>query len=235
MAERQYFEFLTYHLINQKQAGGLEEYLQQAAIPAYESMGIGPVGVFSSVYGPHMASRFVLLPHPNLESVAGCRARLLADSNFVNAAAGFLKAPMTAPSYVRMESSLMADFEGIPQIELPANNSERKSRIFALRRYESHNLTAAKKKIEMFNQGGELALFRRIGLQPVFFGETLIGPRMPNLTYMLTFDSMRHREDTWNTFLHDPEWAALRDDPQYADIVSDITESILKPAECSQI
>ena len=41
------------------------------------------------------------------------------------------------------------------------------------------------KKIEMFNTGGELALFREVGMDPVFFGEALLGTRVPNLTYML--------------------------------------------------
>ena len=59
-----------------------------------------------------------------------------------------------------------------------------KSRILELRIYESHSTKAGQKKIEMFNEGGEIAIFRKTGLRPVFFGETLIGPLMPNLTYM---------------------------------------------------
>jgi len=38
-----------------------------------------------------------------------------------------------------------------------------------------------------------IAIFRRAGLQPVFFGETLIGAKMPNLTYMLVFENMAAR------------------------------------------
>jgi hypothetical protein len=31
----------------------------------------------------------------------------------------------------------------------------------------------------------EIAIFRKAGLQPVFFGNTLIGQNLPNLAYML--------------------------------------------------
>ena len=37
---------------------------------------------------------------------------------------------------------------------------------------------------------GELELFRRTGLTPVFFGETHIGPTLPNLIYLLVFPEM---------------------------------------------
>ena len=111
-----------------------------------------------------------------------------------------------------------------------------KPRLLNLRIYESHNERAAKKKIEMFNQG-ELAIFRRVGLTLVFFGETVIGPAMPNLTYMLVFPDEAGREATWKRFRDDPEWLKLRAIPDYADkeIVSRITNKILTPTAFSEI
>ena len=87
----------------------------------------------------------------------------------------------------------MLAFADMPRLEPPTALLD-KSRIFELRVYESHSRQAAKKKIDMFNEGGEIAIFRKTGLQPVFFGETLFGPAMPNLTYMLVFDSMASRD-----------------------------------------
>jgi hypothetical protein len=49
----------------------------------------------------------------------------------------------------------------------------------------------------MFNEGGEIAIFRRTGLAPVFFGEALVGSKIPNLTYMLGFDDMEALEKGW--------------------------------------
>src|SRR5262245_19981116 len=111
-----------------------------------------------------------------------------------------------------------------------------KPRLLNLRIYESHNERAARKKIEMFNKG-ELAIFRRVGLTPVFFGETLIGTAMPNLTYLLVFPDDTVREAAWKRFLGDPDWLKLKAIPEYADkeIVSRITNKILTPAAYSEI
>jgi len=128
-------------------------------------------------------------------------------------------------------SMLMVAFKGLPQLRVP----EKKSRIFELRTYESHSIKASKKKIEMFNEGGEIKVFLKTGLEPVFFGETLIGPKMPNLTYMLVFDDMADRDAKWKVFGGDPEWKKLRNNPEYKDTVSNITDIILRPTGYSQI
>ena len=126
----------------------------------------------------------------------------------------------------------MVAFEDMPGLEIPVSNE---GRIFELRIYESHSDIAGRKKIDMFNEGGEIAIFRKTGLSPVFFGETLFGPSMPNLTYMLGFTSMAERDAAWQRFIDDPEWHALRDQLIYKDTVSNITDFILRPTSFSQI
>ena len=101
--------------------------------------------------------------------------------------------------------------------------------------YESHNEQAGKKKVEMFNAGGEIAIFRKTGLRPVFFGESLTGPRLPNLVYMLSFEDMQARDKSWETFRIDTEWKKLSANSVYKDTVSNITDIILRPTAYSQI
>ncbi len=121
----------------------------------------------------------------------------------------------------------------MPKLEKPDAS---KPRLVNLRVYESHNERAAKKKIEMFNKG-ELAIFRRVGLTPVLFAETIVGPAMPNLTYLLVFPDEMGRESAWSRFRDDAEWKTLRAIPEYADkeIVSRITNKVLMPASYSEI
>jgi hypothetical protein len=120
----------------------------------------------------------------------------------------------------------------MPQLETPLDGP---SRIFELRVYESHSDAAALRKIEMFNKGGEIPIFRRTGLNPVFFAETLVGPNLPNLTYMLAFENMSARDEAWDKFRNDPDWETLRSDPYYFDTVSAISDFILRPTAYSQI
>ena len=94
---------------------------------------------------------------------------------------------------------------------------------------------AGQKKIEMFNEGGELEIFRKTGLKPVFFGEAVFGTHLPNLTYMLVFKSMAEREENWDTFRNHPDWKKLSGKEEYKNIVSNITSLILKPTEFSQV
>jgi len=130
----------------------------------------------------------------------------------------------------------MVAFEGMQKLEIPAGATGNKPRIFELRTYESASEKAARKKVEMFNRG-EIALFRRTGLQPVFFGQTLIGSRLPNLTYMLVFDGLEQRTANWARFVADPDWKKLSTTPGYTnpEAVSNISNIFLQPAGYSQI
>jgi hypothetical protein len=226
---QQYLEFRQYHLNVGAKKNMVGDFLRNAGIPAMNRAGIGPVGVFNAMYGPNNPTLYVLMVHKSLDTVVNSASMLLADDQCRKT--DFINAPLSEPAYVRVESSLMLAFEGLPELVVP----EKKPRIFELRTYESHSIKAAKKKIEMFNKGGEISVFLKTGLQPVFFGETLIGPRMPNLTYMLVFDDMADRDAKWKVFGSDPDWRKLSNNPEYKDTVSNVTDIILRPTPYSQI
>lgn len=229
----EFYELRCYHLRRGPKQHLFDEFYEKAAIPAMTRAGLGPIGVFSVMVGPDSPTMYVLIPHASPDSFANANDRVRSDPEYRHLGASFINAPATDPAYVRVESSLMASIAGIPKVEVPAANP---SRIFELRTYESHSKQANKKKIEMFNTG-ELAIFRRTGLQPVFFGETLIGSRMPNLTYMLTFEDMAAREKNWKAFVSDPDWKRLSTTPGYTDaeIVCNISNLFLRPTAYSQI
>jgi hypothetical protein len=232
----EYFELRQYHLRRGPQVKLTDDFLREAAVPTWKRLGIGPVGVFNTMTGTDMPTVYVLIPHLSPESVATTAARLLADPEYQRAGAAFLNAPSTDPAYVRIESTLMLAFESIPRLEVPPGAAENRPRIFELRTYESHSEKAHLKKAEMFNNG-EIAIFRRTGLRPVFFGRTLIGSKLPNLTYMLTFDDMAAHDKNWAAFIADPEWKKLSTTPGYTDgeIVSNISNAFLTPAPYSQV
>lgn len=228
---RDFYELRTYHIETEAQKRALDGFMADAAIPALNRIGISPVGVFQPP--EDIGPIYVLLRHRSLESLATATQRLLADEEFLGKGASFLDAPASTPAYARVESSLMVAFTGMPHLETPATSE---GRVFQLRTYESPSIKAGQKKIEMFNKA-ELAIFRKTGLNPVFFGETLVGADMPNLTYMLGFDSMEEQEAAWKRFRSDPDWMELRAIPEYANdrIIRGIANLFLKPAGCSQV
>ena len=124
----------------------------------------------------------------------------------------------------------MHAFTGAPRVEIPRSGE----RIFELRVYESHSEWKAQLKIEMFN-AAELAIFEKVGLNHVFFGEALVGPNLPNLTYMLGYRDMPEHDQAWKAFLEHPDWIALKEQERYRDTVSKIINRFLQPTSYSQI
>jgi hypothetical protein len=72
---------------------------------------------------------------------------------------------------------------------------------------------------------------------PVFFAQTIVGSRMPNLTYMLAYDDLAARDKTWRAFSADPDWQELRSTPGLSDaeIVNNVSNAILRPLPFSPI
>ncbi len=233
---REYYELRRYQLRRGPQQQTINDYFRDANIPALNRLGIKPVGVFNTSIGPGSPSVYVLAPHPSAESAVTIHDRLAADPEYLKAAAAFINATPTEPAYVRVESWLFAAFAGMKKLEAPPGAAENQARIFELRTYESHSKKAHRAKVGMFNSS-EIAIFRRTGLRPVFFGETMVGAGQPSLTYMLTFADMEERTRAWAAFVADPEWKKLSTTPGLTDpeIVSNITNVILSPAPYSQI
>ena len=213
------------------------EYQKNVLVAALNRAGVKPVGAFSVAVGPEAPCVYLLLPHPSADSVVTLADRLAADPEYRAGAATFRSLPATDPPYIRRESSLMAAFDTMPAVEIPTGPPAAASRVFELRTYESHNEAAGVKKIEMFEKGGEIAIFRRVGLTPVFFGRNVIASTLPSLTYMLVFADGAARERSWGAFGHDPDWLKLRATPGYADpeVLSNITNVLLRPTDYSQI
>ena len=105
-----------------------------------------------------------------------------------------------------------------------------------MRTYESQTFGTLAKKVGMFN-GGEMQIFQRLGMQPVFFGETIVGSQQPNLKYMLSYEDLAARDRLWQAFGSDPEWNQLKNRPGLSDpeIVANISNVILRSLPFSLI
>ncbi|WP_165225492.1 NIPSNAP family protein [Aquisphaera insulae] len=230
---RDLYELRRYHVETDEQKSGLDAYLRDAAIPALNRLGVSPVGVF---YPEDKALKVVyaLLRHKTADSLLTTGHKLQADADYLKAGASFLDAPAEKPAYKRVESSVLYAFKGMPEIETPPKSA---GRILQLRIYESPSVKTNLKKIEMFNDAGEIPLFRKVGLHPVFFGQAIFGDKLPNLTYMLAFESHAELDANWKKFVESPEWQALKGRAEYSDkkILSGITNIVLTPAEYSQV
>jgi hypothetical protein len=230
---QEYYQLQVYRLNPGGNHDLLDRYLEKAAIPALNRLGIKPVGVFIEPEAKEPAV-YVLIPYADLEAFASVTAGLKADAAFGEAGAAYLQTPKNKPAFTRIDSWLMRAFAGIPKLELPAYSREQTKRMFELRTYESYSEAKAQKKVDMFNDG-EIDVMREVGLAPVFFGQVLTGPNLPHLTYMLSAESREAHQQHWDAFGKHPTWKKMSSDPQYADTVSKIYNHFLVPTYFSQI
>jgi hypothetical protein len=229
---QEYYQLRTYTLRTGPQLALTQGYFERALIPALNRHGMSPIGTFKLDIGPETPTYYVLIPSTSVETLVSLDTLLGKDPEYVKGASGFRDAPASAPAFVRAERSILSAFSGWPKLTAP----KPENRIFQLRTYESASQVAHTRKIQMFNEA-EIGLFTKAGLNAVFFADTVIGTRMPNLMYMLTFPDLPTLTARWAAFGADPAWKELSHKPGYTDaeIVSNITNLYLSPLSCSQI
>jgi len=232
--QRAFFGLLYFYMRTGTQVDRTTKYLSGVFLPAAKRAGLGPVGFFSPVVGDRSPFILSLASYPSWSAIETMHYKLADDKEFQKGFDDYND--IQDPPYVRMENSLLWAFGGMPSLEVPANDGKRPARIFEMRTYESVNEKASARKIKMF-EDGEIGIFRRLGMTPVFFAQTIIGSKLPSLTYMLTFDDLASREKLWGNFGADPDWRKLRSQPGLSDaeIVSNITNTILRPLPFSPI
>jgi hypothetical protein len=229
-------EVRSYKLRNTMDRMGqrLNDYLSKHRLAALQRAGIAKVGYFGNVIGESSPYVIEVAEYKNLAHLEATWESLAADKAFSEANQAIDS--LGSPSFLRIDSSLLRSFDGLPALEMPKSEPGRAARVFELRTYESNSYGSLARKIGMFNNG-EIAIFRKTGLNPVFFGETISGANAPNLTYMLWYDSLAAREANWKTFVTHPEWDKLKATPGLSDaeVVSNISNSILSPTAYSPI
>lgn len=230
---REYYQLRTYHL-RSSQAPLINRYFRDALIPALNRLNIQPVGVFSQTIGAQSPSMHVLLPSQSAESLLNLDHDLMQDGEYTKAAADFLNAPASSPAMEWMDSQMMHALEQRPKLTVPTATTS--PRVFELRTYESPSMRDHWRKVEMMNSG-EAEIFAKSGFWQVFYGNTIVGSRQPNVTYMVGFPSLADRDKCWANFFASPEWKKLSSNPLYSfeGIVSNATNLIVTPTAYSQI
>jgi hypothetical protein len=230
------YEIRTIRLRNTQdnQRSRLTDFLQHAAVPAFARAGIAPCAYFAGMIAEETPFVLTIATYASMGAMEQQRAKLSADAEYKKALTAYNSQP--GLNYERIDSVLGRAFPSFPEMIVPTDTAGRPGRIFELRRYESNNATTLAAKIKMFGSG-EIGIFQRLGMRPVFFAETIVGAQMPNLTYMLSFDDLTSREKMWKAFGADPEWQKLRATPGWSDaeIVSNISVSLLQPLAFSPV
>tara|TARA_R110000765_G_scaffold62156_1_gene120658 strand:+ start:26900 stop:27664 length:765 start_codon:yes stop_codon:yes gene_type:complete len=221
--EKELYEIRTYEI----KLGGdqqiLIDYLKNVLQPTLKRFGANHFMLFNELGNSNPTKLWVIISYPNSQIYIDAQ-NLEADPKYTKAASGYNALSQDDRVYNRFTSSLLLAFDGMPNMLDPINGAS----LFELRTYEGYSEDAVGRKIKMFNTE-EIDLFFKTNLHPLFFGEMIIGPHRPCLTYMLNFKDMEEHDASWKTFVDHPEWKVMSAKKEYANSVSNIRKVFLKP------
>jgi hypothetical protein len=233
-AEGYYYQLKIYHIKTQAQADRVDNYLQNAYLPALHRTGIKNVGVFKPVEADTSGKRiYVLIPYKTWEQIKKTDQQLAADQQYLTDGKDYIDAAHNEAPYTRMETILLSAFPKMLSPDVPQLTANKVDRVYELRSYESATEKYNVNKVKMFNDGNEVALFKRLGFNAVFYAEVLAGSHMPNLMYMTTFNNKADRDKHWDTFSNDPEWKTLVAKKEFQNNVSKADILFLHPTAYS--
>jgi len=232
--EREFYEIRIYHVKNDAQEMRVEGYLQNTLLPALHTAGINKIGVFKPIEKDTADRKvYLIIPYSSLADVTKIQDKLSKDKSYNAKGAEYLDTKYDNPTFSRIETIFLQAFSHQPLLQTPALTGSRDQRVYELRSYEGYSEKIFKNKVQMFNEGGEVALFKRLDFNAVFYAEVMAGSRMPNLMYMTTFENQASRDAHWKTFVDDPEWKKLSSMQEYKNNVSKIDIFFLRPTSYS--
>lgn len=236
-AKREFYAIQIFYLQNAEQEQKVDRYLQDAYLPALHRMGLQKIGVFKPIGNDTSSNRriFVLIPFANMEHFTNLTDKLSKDKAYQQSGSDYINAAHNAPNYKRVETVLLRAFSGMHVSAKPALKSSVADKVYELRSYESATDKLYQNKVDMFNRGDEVGLFKRLGFNAVFYGEVLAGSHMPNLMYMTSFENMQEREAHWKSFGADPAWKVLSAKPEYQNNVSKGDTWLMRAAPYSDL
>jgi len=234
---REYYRLSIYHFKDIAQEKMLDQYFSGALLPALHRMKIVSAGVFKSLANDTASDKkiYVFIPFNSPREVQQLNDKLQKDKTYQAAGDAYINAVFSTPPYTRMETIILYAFPLAPRMQLPGLKSAKNERVYELRSYESATEKIFQNKVNMFNDGDEVGLFKRLGFNAVFYSEVIAGPRMPNLMYMTTFENMEEREKHWKAFSSDTQWKTLSGLPQYQKNVQHSDIIFLRPTDYSDI
>jgi hypothetical protein len=233
-ADGYYYQIKIYHLKTKAQEDRLDQYLQNAYLPAMHRMGIKNVGVFKPIESDTSGIKvYVFTPFKKWDQLENVNQKLAGDSEYLTAGEDYIEAAYNNAVYTRLETIILKAFPKMTQPAVPALTANKTDRVYELRSYESATEKLNLNKVHMFNYGDEVALFKRLGFNAVFYAEVLAGGHQPNLMYMTTFNDRPDRDKHWAAFSNDPEWKTLVAKPEYQHNVSKAEITFLHPTAYS--
>jgi hypothetical protein len=220
-----------FNLKSGSQLPRLNDFMSQALLPALNKIHSGPKIYLEALIAPSIPHFTVISGFSSLEEMWGVHAKLFGDETIRKGVETLEGGP--DPAFESLDSSVVEAADYSPEIKPDSSGTPR---IFELRVYHSPTWKQLGALHERF-RGPEIKIFHRSGIHPILYGSTVIGPNVPNLTYMIPFADMAAREKAWAAFGADPDWQKVRKESveKSGEIVSNIQITFYKSTPYSPV
>ncbi len=227
-----FIEILTFRLHFGEQNNRLLAWLEKHAVPMLQKHRVGPAGFFTVEIGPHVPAVVEILSYPSLAEMEAAWGRVQADKDWATAIA---ELESSGPPFFRLDTVLLRATNFCPPLK--ATPPEKAGhRIYELRFYEA----STHRQLEFMHgrfAAGEIDVFHKTGINPILYADTVFGPNIPNMAYLIPFESEAHREKAWAAFRASPEWAKIAEEwmARSGELARNISNTILVPAGFSAL
>ena len=234
-ASPDYYQIQVFRLTGKAQEEKVDNFLKSAYLPALHRAGIKKVGVFKPIESDTTSGKrvYIWIPFTSPDHFAKIQDALANDQEYQAKGIDFLGAPFNQRPFARKESILLKAFPEAPNFFIPNHKTAPSDRIYELRSYEGPTENLFRQKVKMFNEGGEIKLFKSLDFNAVFYAEVISGSTMPNLMYLTTFADMPTHDARWDAFRAHPDWKTLSALSEYQNTVSKSVKILLHPTDYS--
>lgn len=235
--KQDFYQLRIYHCTEMQQVEKIEAYAGKQLLPFLHKNGIKHVGIFTPWDNDTLRDKkvFIWIPYNSLEQLKTVEKKFESIDAFGNDPLIHNDSSGAVSPYRRIEISLSSAFRFMTTYDPKTGFARSPNNVYEYRSYESATENLHLRKVHMFNEGGEVTLFKRLGFDALFYARVIAGPRMPNLIYMTRFSNMEERNNHWKQFSADPEWKKLSAMPKYANSVSTADIILLKASQYSDL
>jgi hypothetical protein len=222
----------NYFLKSGSQPERLHDFLKKVLLPQLAHSPMGPPIILDALIAAHMPQVMTLLGFRSVEQWRAAEEKLAGLSSYREALDQWEHGE-DGP-YEEYSERLLDAAQFSPPLPVAQGNDQ--PRIFELRVYHSptsRQLAALNDRFE----GKEIGIFHRNGIHPILYTNAITGDHLPNLTYLIPFDSLAAREKAWTAFAADPEWVKVRAESvqKFGQISSVIEMSIWRATSYSPV
>lgn len=201
----QFYTMDAFQLRQGTQSARMNDWFQNVLLPKMSKVHPGPKIILESVIAPHNPEIVMITPFASFNEIWTVFSELNAAD--VRQAWDKIERGPEPP----FESETFSIYQAAPYSTDIVAQKHATPRYFELRQYHSPTGSQLKALHERF-AGPEIHVFHRSGIFPILYTSGLVGANLPNLTYLIPFDSLGAREKAWDAFSADPEWIKARKD-----------------------